>query len=115
MAEAFQVSCVARSETNWGHRHITGIGTVAKPGSPDRWPITAVLGRIAGGDLFYAVNASGDLVFVHAYRCWCGTETIRTTGGDDVADDLDALAICEWEHDHEGAALPPFTFSASGK
>jgi len=112
MAEAFQVSCVTRSETNWGHRHITGLGTAAKPGSPDRWHITTVLARIAGGDLFYAVGASGDPVFVRPYRCWCGFETIRTSIGEEIADQLDALSTCEWEIDDVRAALPPFTWGA---
>jgi hypothetical protein len=112
MAEAFQLSCVTRSETNWGHHHITGLGTVTKPGSPDRWPITTVLARLAGGDLFYAVGASGDPVFVRAYRCWCGFETIRMSSGEDIADQLDALSRCEWEIEKVGAALPPFTLGA---
>jgi hypothetical protein len=113
MAEAFQISCVERSMTNWGHRHITGLGTAAKPGSPERWAIATVLGRVAEGDLFYAVNALGEPVFVHPYRCWCGTRTVRTTSDDDTSDLLDTVVSCDWEpQDAESQTLPPFRMMA---
>jgi len=109
MPEAFQIVCLARSLTNWGHRHITGLETAAKPGAPDRWGIATVLGRLGCGDLFYTVNALGDPVFVRPCRCWCGTETIRTTNEDEGTEALDGLPSCTWaEEDHEGVTIPPF-------
>ncbi len=113
MAEAFQISCVARSLTNWGHRHITGVETAAKPGSPERWDMATVLGRLTAGDLFYTVNAMHDPVFVHPWRCWCGIRTIKTTGDDETADVLDDLPTCSWGRDEpQGATLPPFQMMA---
>jgi len=111
MPEAFQVVCAERSQTNWGHRHITGIGTAPKPGAPDRWPMAAVLGRLAGGDLFYVVSTFGEPVFCQRYRCWCGTESLRTTPDEDAPEPLDALESCEWEHSTGERELPLFTIA----
>ena len=109
MVDAFQVVCIARAQTNWGHRHIVGLGTAPKPGRPDRWMVPAVLARLAGGDLFYAVGELGDPVFLHRYRCWCGTESVRTTTDVDAPDPLDALPACAWEAEVHGE--PPTTFA----
>ncbi|HTZ10321.1 MAG TPA: hypothetical protein VMB72_14695 [Acidimicrobiales bacterium] len=97
MVEAFQVVCVAKAQTNWGHHHIVGVGTAPKPGAPDRWLVPAVLARLDDGDLFYTTNSFGDPIFVRGHRCWCGTDTVRTTHDDDSEDPLDRLPACPWE------------------
>jgi len=111
MVDAFQVLCIARAQTNWGHRHIVGVGTASKPGSPDRWPVAAVIARIEGGDLFYTVGELGDPVFVRRFRCWCGTESVRTTTDVDDPDPLDALPACDWEGDIGPPVPPPFSLA----
>jgi hypothetical protein len=111
MPEAFQVVCVERSQTNWGHRHITGIGTAPKPGAPERWPMATVIGRLAGGDLFYVVSALGEPIFCQRYRCWCGTESLRTTADEGALEPLEALESCDWEQGSAERALPPFTIA----
>ncbi len=97
MEHAFQIVSVDRSLTNWGHHHITAIDTAPKPGSPDSWPISSVLGALAAGDLFYAINGLGDPAFARPYRCMCGFETIRVTPAGDVKDGLERLSMDEWE------------------
>jgi hypothetical protein len=109
MTEAFQVSCVVRSQTNWGHWHITAIRTADKPGSPDRWPIAVVVGRLKGGDLFYLTGSFGDPVFVRPFRCWCGFETITARHAEELDDPVDALPSCEWSTDDATFVLPRFS------
>jgi len=48
-------------------------------------------------------------VFLHRYRCWCGTESVRTTTDVDAPDPLDALPACAWEAEVHGE--PPTTFA----
>ena len=91
MAQAFQIVSVDRSLTNWGHHHITAVGTAPKPGFVEAWPMASVLKMLAAGDLFYTITALGDPAFARPYRCWCGFETVRTTPGDDVEDGLEYL------------------------
>src|ERR1700688_1089564 len=55
MGRAFHIVSVDRSLTNWGHYHVTAVGIAPEPGSPDRWPITWVLGALGDGDLFYTI------------------------------------------------------------
>jgi len=107
MIQALQVVCIAKAETNWGHRHIVGLGTAPAPGTPDRWPMPSVLGRLAGGDIFYIVNELREPVFLHRHRCWCGTETVRAATDPDAADPLDALPACEREPRVESAMPLP--------
>jgi len=95
MTEAFQLACVTRSRTNWGHVHITGIGTVPTPGSDDHWPVAAVIARIEDGDLFYVIGALGDPAFVRPFRCFCGFATITAKLGEQSADPVDGLPACD--------------------
>ena len=106
MAQAFQVVSVGRSETNWGHRHITAVGTAPKPGSPDRWPVSSVIGALAAGDLFYTITDLGDPAFARPYRCICGFETIRTTPSDEISDGLETITV--HESDEERSTPTPF-------
>src|SRR5579864_2680120 len=106
MTQAFQIVSVGRSVTNWGHHHVTAVGTAPKPGSPDRWPITAVLGMLASGDLFYTITDLGEPAFARSYRCICGFETIRTTPSDEITDGLETMSVAEW--DEERATAAPF-------
>ena len=106
MAQAFHIVSVDRSLTNWGHRHITALGTAPKPGFPDHWRIALVLGMIADGDLFYMVSDLGSPAFAHSYRCWCGFETIRTTSNDNAADGLEGLSVDRWEEQRFAPAPP---------
>ncbi len=103
MAQAFQIVSVDRSLTNWGHHHITTVDTAPKPGSPDHWPIAAVLGALAAGDLFYTVSGLGDPAFARPYRCRCRFETIRTTPADDMKDGLETLSM-DWEEQRSSPA-----------
>jgi hypothetical protein len=109
MTEAFQVSCIVRSQTNWGHVHVTAIRTVHQPGSLDRWPIAVVVGRLKGGDLFYLTGSFGDPIFVRPFRCWCGFETITARHGDERKDPVDALPSCEWSADDTQFVFPRFS------
>jgi len=92
MAEAFHIVSVDRSLTNWGHRHITALGTAPKPGFPDHWSIASVLSMIGAGELFYTMSVLGSPAFAHPYRCWCGVETIRTTANDKADDGFEGLS-----------------------
>jgi len=114
MVEAFQVLCVAKAETNWGHRHVVSLGTAPVPGAPDRWPVATVLGRLADGDLFYTASPYGDPIFVHAFRCWCGTDSVRTTHEDADDDPLDHLPACPWEPAEGAPGTGDLTEAAPG-
>jgi hypothetical protein len=105
MTQAFQIVSVGRSVTNWGHHHVTAVGTAPKPGSPDRWSITSVLGVLAGGDLFYTITELREPAFARPYRCICGFETIRTTPGDEASDGLDSISVVD--EDEAWAAPAP--------
>ena len=91
MAQAFQIERVDRSLTNWGHHHITAVGTAPKPGFDDVWPVDSVVKALDGGELFYTVTAWGEPAFARPYRCWCGFETVRATPGDAVLDGMENL------------------------
>lgn len=104
MEHAFQIVSVDRSRMNWGHYHITALGTAPKPGSPDHWSITSVLGALAAGDLFYTITGMGDPAFARPYRCMCGFETIRTTLANDINDGLENLSMDEWKTDGSASA-----------
>src|SRR5579863_5576626 len=106
MTQAFQIESVRRSVTNWGHHHITAVGTAPKPGSPDRWPIASVLGVLASGDLFYTITDLGEPAFARPYRCMCGFQTIRTTPSDETTDGLESISEDLW--DEERSAPAPF-------
>ena len=106
MTQAFQIVSVGRSVTNWGHRHVTSVGTAPKPGSPDRWPIASVLGVLAAGDLFYTITDLREPAFARPYRCICGFETIRTTPSDEATDGLESISVVD--QDEERAAPAPF-------
>jgi hypothetical protein len=106
MAQAFQIVSVERSVTNWGHRHVTTVGTAPKPGFQDRWPVASVIGALAGGDLFYTITEMGDPAFARPYRCMCGFETVRTTPSDETSDGLDRMTVDEW--DDERSTPAPF-------
>jgi hypothetical protein len=95
MAQAFQIVSVGRAVTNWGHRHITAVGTAPKPGFPDRWAIDSVIAALTGGDIFYTTTDLGDPAFARPYRCMCGFETIRTTSSDKPNDGLEAISVDE--------------------
>ena len=82
-----------------------------KPGAPERWPMATVIGRLAGGDLFYVVSALGEPIFCQRYRCWCGTESLRTTADEGALEPLEALESCDWEQGSAERALPPFTIA----
>ncbi len=97
MEHAFQIVSVDRSLTNWGHYHVTAIDTAPKPGSPDHWSITSVVGALTAGDLFYTITGMGNPAFARPYRCMCGFETIRTTPADNAKDGLERLSMDEWE------------------
>jgi hypothetical protein len=97
MAHAFQIVGVDRTITNWGHRHVTSVGTAPEPGSPDLWPITWVLGALAAGDLFYTTAKVDGTVFARPYRCICGFATIRTTPSDELSDGLESTSMEAWE------------------
>jgi hypothetical protein len=97
MEQAFQIVSVDRSLTNWGHYHITSLDTAPKPGSPDRWSITSVLGALAAGDLFYTISRLGDPAFARPYRCMCGFATVRATPAGDTKDGLESLSADQWE------------------
>jgi len=100
MPQAFQIVRVERSLTNWGHHHITSIGTDSKPGCPDSWPIASVLSAINSGEIFYTITGYGDPAFARPYRCMCGFETIRTTPSDETDDGLEGIATDEMPEDH---------------
>jgi len=106
LPQAFQIVRVERSITNWGHRHVTAIGTDTKPGSPEDWPIASVLSALAAGEIFYTITGFGDPAFARPYRCMCGFETIRTTPSDETKDGLEGIATEEWEED--GSTPAPF-------
>jgi hypothetical protein len=105
MTQAFQIVSVGRSVTNWGHHHVTAVGTAPKPGSPDRWPIASVLGVLAAGDLFYTITDLGEPAFARSYRCMCGFETIRTTPSDEATDGLESMSV---DRDEERTTPAPF-------
>jgi hypothetical protein len=104
MTQAFQIVSVGRSVTNWGHRHVTAVGTAPKPGSPDRWPIVSVIGVLAAGDLFYTITDLREPAFARPYRCICGFETIRTTPSDEPADGLESISVVDWDEERTTAA-----------
>jgi hypothetical protein len=106
MTQAFQIESVRRSVTNWGHHHITAVGTAPKPGSPDSWPIASVLGVLASGDLFYTITDLGEPAFARPYRCICGFQTIRTTPSDETTDGLESISEDAW--DQERSTPAPF-------
>ena len=97
MAQAFQIVSVDRSLTNWGHRHITSVGTAPKPGFVDAWPVSSVLKALVAGELFYTVTVLGEPAFARRYRCWCGFETIRTTASDAITDGMENLPASDRE------------------
>ena len=97
MAHAFQIVGVERTITNWGHQHVTAVGTAPEPGSPDSWPIAWVLGALAAGDLFYTMNDVEGTAFARPYRCMCGFATIRTTPSDELRDGLESASMEAWE------------------
>jgi hypothetical protein len=97
MAHAFEIVSVDRTVTNWGHQHVTAVRTAPEPGSPDRWPITWVLGALAAGDLFYTINKAEGTAFARPYRCICGFATIRTTPSDEMGDGLESISMKAWQ------------------
>ena len=104
MTQAFQIESVQRSVTNWGHRHVTAVGTAPKPGSPDQWPIASVLGVLAAGDLFYTITDLREPAFARPYRCICGFQTIRTTPSDETTDGLESISGAAWEEERSTPA-----------
>jgi len=106
MAQAFHIVSVERTLTNWGHHHITAVGTDPKPGAPDNWPIASVLGAIASGEIFYTITGLGDPAFARPYRCICGFETIRTTPSGESKDGLEGISADEWQE--QGSTPAPF-------
>lgn len=106
MTQAFQIVRVERSLTNWGHHHITTVGTDPKPGSPDTWSIASVLSAIAAGEIFYTITGLGDPAFARPYRCMCGFATIRTTPSGESKDGFEGISTDEWEV--EGSTPAPF-------
>jgi hypothetical protein len=91
MTQAFQIVSVDRSLTNWGHRHVTAVGTAPKPGFLETWAVASVVKMLAAGDLFYSITSLGEPAFARPFRCWCGFETIRTTAGEEISDGLEGL------------------------
>jgi len=104
MAQAFQIVSVTRTLTNWGHRHITAIGTAPKPGFVDAWSVASVLKALAAGELFYTVTNLGEPAFARPHRCWCGFETIRTTASDAITDGMENLPIPDPEGENATSA-----------
>ena len=100
MTQAFQIVSVDRSLTNWGHHHVTAVGTAPKPGFVDTWPMSSVLKMLATGDIFYTVTSLGDPAFARSHRCWCGYETVRTTPVDDLEDGLEGLPVVDMQASH---------------
>ncbi len=85
----FLITCVSKSLTLAGHRHIVSVGIGDK-----QYYVAAIYQAMNDGHTFRTVSpTSGQLTPVAKYRC-CGLDTLRSLADQKQDDNLDNLPGC---------------------
>lgn len=89
----YRIVCTNQTGCTTGG-HIISVGTGSDTGWSQQWTVQQVYNAMNRGDRFYTYGG-GKWASVHAFRCLCGRDTLRSGADATTANNLDHLNLCQ--------------------